>query len=374
MPVQPQQLDPLPIPQPQEQQAENPAVPPAAKPQEGMGWVKPSGAGAYVASQILTGWMAGRHVAQQRKMDTAKQNVVGAKTTYDVVADSYKSLIDQGLGNSDKPEDKQKLEAAKTAASHAWDNYLNVAQKYSTPDDDGQKKSKGKKFEKGVHDAFMGQDPQFFLDSSLKVLRNTGAPVLSYGTSQDEKNKQKLQQQTIEQNEQVIKQKSNALAAEADKKELIKQAAGTGPGAENARLTLKNQYGVDYQTAAQMKAGDDAAKLADEIVQTKMKAIKTLDEPGKTSSDLTTAERAALGIQLGPLDAYQNEVGPGKKFKTQIDAYKGYLRDTASAQAIAGRSATDRQWQQMKQAEINGSGCTTCKTPRRPRNTVCRGH
>ena len=109
MAVQPTQLDPLPIPQldqPGQQQAQNPPVPQAAQPQAGMGWVKPKGAAAYVASQILTGWMAGRQHAQQKKLENARMDIQGAKTAYDVTAQAYQNVVDQGIDPED-PKTKE---------------------------------------------------------------------------------------------------------------------------------------------------------------------------------------------------------------------------------------------------------------------------
>lgn len=349
MAVQPAQLDPLPIPQQDQNTAPNPPVPPPAQPQPGMGWVKGSGAAAYVASNILTGWMAGTHAKQQRKLDEAKQDIVGAKTAYDVTAQNYQNLVDQGL-DPNKPEDAQKLQAAKTAVNAAWSNYLDRGQKYSVPGDEGGKKKK-KDIKGGLHDAFMGKDPQFFVDSSLQILRKSGPPALSYGTSQDEKNRQQLQSQQLKMNEQNLKQNDQSLAKQADVDELQKQyQAAVKSGDEQAKHSAREAlagYGVNVQRIE----SEAEAKVADEIAETKLKGIKTLEEPGKTTSDLTVAQRAALGIQLGPLDAYMNEVGQGKKFKNAIDANKAYLHDQAAASAIAGRSAQAQQWNEMEHAE-----------------------
>lgn len=346
MPVQPQQLDPLPLPQLDQNSAQNPVVPPAAKPMEGMGYVKPAGAGAYVASQILTGWMAGRQEAQKRKLDQAKTSVVGAKTAYDITAQNYQNLVDQGLDPND-PESKQKLDSAKMAVSHAWTNYLDNAQKYSTPDEGGKPKKKGAK--QTAHDMFMGHDPQMFLDSSLNVLRQSGAPALNYGTSAEQKNQLALQKQQLEQNKNTLEQQSHDKAKQADVDALQKTYTDPKSTPEQKQQAKENLavYGVNI---AHVESAAEA-KVADEIAQVKLSGIETLNTPGKTTSDLTVGQRAALGIQLGPLDAYMNEVGPGKKFKTAIDANRGYLRDQASASAIAGNSAQDRQWAQMRKAE-----------------------
>ena len=351
MAVQPAQLDPLPIPQldqPGQQQAQNPLCTPAAQPQAGMGWVKPAGAAAYVASQLLTGWMAGRQQAQQKKLENARMDIQGAKTAYDVTAQAYQDHIDQGL-DPNNPEDKKKLDASKMAVSAAWTNYLDRAQKYSVPDEGGKPKKKGGK--EKVHDAFMGQDPQMYVDSSLKILRSGGAPALSYGTSQEEKNRLELQKKQLAEADQTLKKNATEIADQSDISALRKQykdaqAKGDAKGVQQAKEGLA-AYGVNIQHVE----SEAEAKIADEVAQTKLKAMETLNTPGKTANDLTPLQRGVLGIQMGPLDVYEAEVGPGKRFKSNIDAYKTYLRDTATANAIAGNSATDRQWNMMRKAE-----------------------
>ena len=354
MPVQPQQLDPLPIPEAQKEDTGTPLVPPAAQPQAGMGWVKPSGAGAYVASQILTGWMAGRHVAQQRNLEKAKEDVVGAKTTYDVTAQSYQNLVDQGL-DPNKPEDKQKLDAAKSAVTHAWNNYLDRAGKYSTPDEGGEKKSKGKKVKEGLHNAFMGQDPQFFVDSSLKVLRDSGPPVLSYGTSQDEKNRLALQQKQLKEADLINEERSKKLAKDADADALQKQyddavKSGDAKAADQARLGLAN-HGINVVTAQEMRAADAKAEAADIEAQNAISGYKILSQPGKTAGDLSIAQRSALKMPMDQRDDYLSQVGPGKRFKDNIAADRQFMHDQTAARDIAG-SATDRMYNRIQQAEI----------------------
>ena len=69
----------------------------------------------------------------------------------------------------------------------------------------------------------MGQDPQMFVDSSLKVLRNSGAPALSYGTSQEEKNRLELQKKQLAEADQTLKKNATEIADQSDISALRKQ-------------------------------------------------------------------------------------------------------------------------------------------------------
>jgi hypothetical protein len=362
MAIQPQQLDPLPIPD-APQPGQNPPVPPAAQPQAGMGWVSKSGAGAYLASNILTGWMAGRNFAQQRKLDKARMDVVGAKTAKQVADQNYMNLIDQGAPDEKaNPEEKKayqdKLNAAVIAVNAAKEHELNVSERYAFPDDGGQKKSKGKKIESGLHNAFMGQDPELFAKSSLELLRNTPDPVFSYGQDQEKKNRLALEKKQLEEADLMNQQRRDEAASRADKDALLKQfKTGTPAEQAQARLELKNKYGMDVETAQQMEASDKKAELADKLATDALEAHRILDMPGKTSSDLTVNQRAAANIALGPYDAYLNYnrglVGTKYKNNAEADiaANKMFLRDQYAAQAIAGRSAFDREMQDIRTAE-----------------------
>ena len=351
MAVQPAQLDPLPIPQldqPGQQQAQNPVVPPAAQPQAGMGWVKPAGAAAYVASNFLTGWMAGRQQAQQKKLENARMDIQGAKTAYDVTAQAYQGLVDQGL-DPNNPEDKKKLDASKMAVSAAWTNYLDRAQKYSMPDEGGKPKKKGGK--EKVHDAFMGQDPQMYVDSSLKILRSGGAPALSYGTSQEEKNRLELQKKQLAEADQTLKKNATEIADQSDISALRKQykdaqAKGDAKGIQQAKEGLA-AYGVNIQHVE----SEAEAKIADEVAQTKLKAMETLNTPGKTAnrSDPVTARRSRHP------DGSARCVRSGGRAGKEIQVEHRRLQDLSAryrdSEAIAGNSATDRQWNMMRKAE-----------------------
>lgn len=347
MPVPMQQdLDPLPTPDINvEVTPANPRNPYGLLPPYA-GWVPKSGAGAFVADQILTGWMAGRHMAQERKLSQAKQNVVGARDIYSQAAESYKNLVDQGL-DPNKPEDAQRIDQAKKNVVYAWNHYLDIAGAYSKPDEKAGKQPKGSKVKKGLHDMFMGQDPQFFVDSSLQALRSQGPPVLTYGKSSEEQERLKQTHQQTKINEQILKQneQSAALAdeqAKARQNLLTAEKSGTPEEIAKARQAAAD-VGVVTQrveSAAEVQAAQDIAKL-------KSSGIGKLSE-GKTTSDLTQGERAALGIQLGPYDTYLNEVGPGKRFKTSLDASKAFQRDQYAAAAF-NRAPTN--FEQMRRSE-----------------------
>src|SRR5208283_3092609 len=142
----------------------------------------------------------------------------------------------------------------------------------------------------------------------------------------EEKLKIEHEKALAKQDENIIAEQNRKKADEADKKALQKQfAEGTPEDRQKARLALKNQYGVDVETAEQMATKDEATKNA--AMQEKMygEALTRLSE----NKPLTFGDRVLLKAPVDELSAYTEQVGPGKRFATNMQAVKQYHLDQA---------------------------------------------
>jgi hypothetical protein len=104
---QPQDMQPPPAP---EIKTNNP-LPQSA------GFVPKSGAAAFVASNILDGYMKGREHKQQVELQKAKQKIQGVDYTYKTMAENYNNLLRTG-----KPETDPEVQKAKQFAMQAWNS------------------------------------------------------------------------------------------------------------------------------------------------------------------------------------------------------------------------------------------------------------
>lgn len=151
------------------------------------GFVPKSGAAAYVASNILDGWMKGREHAQQMALAKAQNQVQGADYAYQTMAKNYNDLLKQGISEND-PE----VQKAKQGAVEAWNAKLNVMGQYAIPDknDKSHKKEGAKAKTEGIFSHIFGKagvTPEMIPQASLAILKSSPPPGLGL-TTEDKRN------------------------------------------------------------------------------------------------------------------------------------------------------------------------------------------
>lgn len=176
------QMDPIPLPPEQKVQVQtaDPRADPNAGPQmPSVYHGGKTGAAAFMADKVLSGWMAGTKIANERKHQKMVDEVSGAKTGLDIIGQNYRAAKESG--------DPTKIAEAEKALSEAYTDYLNKAEKYAIPDDLGKKKGTGAKIKQGLKRGFGGgDDPNIGLaHSSLEVLRKAD-PRDMFGPSKRE--------------------------------------------------------------------------------------------------------------------------------------------------------------------------------------------
>lgn len=242
---QPQMAAP---PMPQGQQAQ---VLPAQA-----GFVSKAGAGAYIANNVLQGWLQGRKVKAERNLQRAQTQLAGADYAYQTVAQNYNSLLKQG-----KSENDPEVQKAKQAAMSAWQAKLGVMQQYAIPQQPAKKTAK-QKVAGGFGQIFgkSGVTPELIAQTSLQVLKSSPPPGLGL-SPQD-------QLAMTQQKEAETRLGTETLALEQEKR---KDAEDTAAMAivkipENQRTPEQKQRLEAWERVAHIK-DPQSQKLADSILQ-----------------------------------------------------------------------------------------------------------
>lgn len=174
MPVKTPELDvkayqPMEAPPPVPEMPTNNPLPTSA------GYVSKGGAGAFIASNIINGYLKGRQHAAEVKQQKATSQIAGADYTYKTMADNYNQLLRNGKSETDP--DVQK---AKQAANEAWQASLGVKAQYVMPQDDGKKKGVKEKTE-GILKGVFGKEgiqPHVIPAAALAALKTSPPPGL----------------------------------------------------------------------------------------------------------------------------------------------------------------------------------------------------
>jgi hypothetical protein len=147
------------------------------------GYVSKAGAGAFVANNILQGYLKGREVKQQRELAKAQNQLQGADYAYQTLAQNYNDMLRSG-----KQENDPEVQKAKQAASSAWQAKLQIMGQYATPADDKSHKKGAKQKVEGAFANIFGKSgvtPQMIPQAALQVLQNSPPPGLGL-TPQDQ--------------------------------------------------------------------------------------------------------------------------------------------------------------------------------------------
>jgi hypothetical protein len=249
----------MPVFQPQQMAAppQQPTQPSQTLPTSA-GYVSKAAAGAYVANNLLQGWLRGREYAQQANISKAKQQLSGADYTYQTMAKNYNDLLRSG-----KAETDPSVQQAKDAASRAWQAKLNVMQQYATPEQQtGQKKTTGQRIKGGLSKTFGkgGLTPELIPQASLAVLRQSPPPGLGL-TAEDKLTQQRVEQSQLETKEAGLRVEN--LQAQSDTR---KEYTGLLKAGENITPTQKMQRDIDERilglsTEEQQTARDVQRKI-----------------------------------------------------------------------------------------------------------------
>jgi lysozyme len=346
-------LDPLPVPEEAPVQAQPAQIqamagqplPPSA------GWVSPAGAGAYIASNLLTGWMAGKHVAEQRKLEKARTQVQGAKSVFDAMNQQYQDMVAQGLVPTQMdptqplsqkqveqrakqdPAQTARIDQAKKNVNTAWQSYLAVAQQYAFPEGGEKKGIKG--FGQRVGREFTAQQPEMFAQASLNVLKGMD-PTSAAFTSPEIMERQLMGLKIQEAQNTLAQQKQQAdiTAKQVDLETQLVDAIEKGDTARQDKLR-------DELTAMGISEPEPITAAERELkrkeVQAKLKVSEILSQPGGDLSQVDEGTRLLAG--LGPTQPAEWYIKRAGGVGHEIEGYEAFLKANA-LDKLAGREPT----------------------------------
>ena len=163
---QPTPIDPLPTVQAPQQQENvgKPAQAPEAQPVSGWMGATKKGQALNIFSNFLQGWMAGKHMQEQKKLDAALKNVGNFETDYKNSMTIYQNLL-----NSPDATPEQKEKARQDVLTN-WHELHEQQKKYLIPDPTTQKKQGvGGKIKSKLKGAFTAQDPHLFASGAIDL-------------------------------------------------------------------------------------------------------------------------------------------------------------------------------------------------------------
>lgn len=277
------------------------------------GWTGKGGQALNVVSNFLSGWMAGKHMQEQKKQQAALTEVGHYQTDYQNSMMIYQNLVN----NPDaKPEDKEK---ARQDVLRNWHELHQIQKKYLIGDEsggkDGQPKKKqgaGAKVKGALKGAFGAQEPHMFAAGAIDLADKMDptqavAPDLKQQETQFKLGEEKKDAKKREEYSNLLKN-PNRTPDQQKQLEGIEDEL-YGPQAGLARLETKE---------AQRKISDlDAAR-------NKYKQGGKLDDRERTLLE-SAGELPKTDVKT-PFEAYMAEVGPGKKFATAAQAADAYFK------------------------------------------------
>jgi hypothetical protein len=301
------------------------------------GYVSKAGAGAFVANNILQGYLKGREVKQQRELAKAQNQMQGADYAYQTLAQNYNDMLRNG-----KQENDPEVQKAKQAASSAWQAKLQIMGQYATPTEDKKKGAK-QKVEGAFSNIFgkAGVTPQMIPQAALQVLQNSPPPGLgltpqdrasmaSAKASEAQAQLAGIETKGAEANLPVVqaeaKQKEQAIADDMKFTVLEQKDPNTRTPEENSWLAMQQRV-----TDAKTKLSDPKKALLDQVSR------NLLD--GKPLTEEQRDLAYASGLLQGPhsqitnkgLDQYVTTMSPDGKILSQVKVGREFHEDQAAS-------------------------------------------
>jgi len=329
-------IDPLPTPQAQPVEAKPAQADPGGfkgYPPEA-GWTGKGGQSLNVVSNFLSGWMAGKHMQEQKKLDTALKNVGNYETDYKNSMTIYQNV----LNNPDSTPDQK--EKARQDVLTNWHELHQVQKQYLMPDEKdqkGKKKSVASKLKSNVKNAFSAQEPHLFAAGAIDMADKMDP---TQGLRPDPKDQEAQFRFAEEKKEAAKKDEYSSLLKKVDRTpDEQKKLEGLedemfGPGAADKGKVAT----IQRQEMEQNQKDTDAARA-------KYKAGQQLNERERTLLE-RAGELPAVDVKT-PFEAYAKEVGPDKKFKTYAEAADAYYAKEVQVQKAARNPS---MWEEMTQA------------------------
>ena len=142
-----------------------------------------TGAIADIANKVLTGWMTGKYLGEQKAQQKAATAIGTMKDGVDMAGEAYRRAKEGG--------DQQKIDSTGKVLKQEWDQYNEAREKYVIPQDMGQKKGVGQKIKDTAGKMFKPQGPELYLQAAINASKQVDPRDL-YGPTKKEQQESKL--------------------------------------------------------------------------------------------------------------------------------------------------------------------------------------
>lgn len=257
-----------------------------------------TGAIADIANKVLTGWMAGKYMGEQRAQQKAAQTIGTMKDAVDTAGQAYHSAVESG--------DQKRIDSAGKVLDQQWQEYNSAREQYVVPPDmgKGQKKSVGKKIEGGLKNMFSPEHPQLYMQAALNAAKQIDPKEL-YGPSKQEQLQGQLTDLQLQSAKMgVEKEKRDTEARDNYEKILLKPDDKLTAGDKKYRNTYEQLY-----------LGRTKEQLFQDQILDKVTQNQPLNE-----FERTKAEQLGLVKPAVTSTTVHTVMGPGGKPQTQIIA------------------------------------------------------
>jgi hypothetical protein len=200
------QLDPIPIPS---------ATPVDVQTSQGMFSTPPdpqqysggrAGAVADIANKVLTGWMTGKYIGEQKRARDAAEQIGTMKATVDQAGEVYRKAQESG--------DPKQIEQAGKILDQQWKEYNDAREKYVIPPnlEPGAKKTVGQKVKGGLNKMFAPQEPHMYLQAAITAAKQLD-PKQVYGMSKSEQEQGELGSLELKAKKEALGEEEKKAAA-----------------------------------------------------------------------------------------------------------------------------------------------------------------
>lgn len=282
-----------------------------------------TGAIANVANKMLTGFMTGKYIGEQKSRQKAAEQIGTMNDAVNQAGYAYRAAVESG--------DPKQIETASKVLRQQWQEFNNAREKYVIPEDDGKKKGVGGKIKGALKKEFTPQGPELYTKMAMDISKKID-PTQLFGPSKEDQLKQQQQQAALD--ESKTRKKLDDLSIEektqikATQDEYLKAVAGGDKKAQESAAEKLNVFGKKVELPAERE-------LQQQVTNAALDGVKQL-QSGKTIDQLGDLERSAMvkeGIApqaKNALQAYLAEVGPNKRFKNDYQAAHQYNIDVTT--------------------------------------------
>lgn len=327
-------LDPTPLPQPSPVAVQTAQQMYQTPPDPQQYYGGKTGAIADIANHVLTGWMSGKYLGEQKAREKAAETVGTLNHTTDSLGKVYSAALESG--------DKEKIDRAYKDLKQQWDETTEAMSKYAEPPDMGQKKGVGGKIKAGAKAMFSPQSPELFPQAALafrkKISENPDAFKDLWGPSKKDQQESKLADLQVAGAERANEKEERRSTADKRYEEVL----------QKPDKDMKPEDKKFRDTYEQMYLGKTKEQLFEDQILDKITSGQPLNEFERTKAEqLGLLKPAVTSTQVHTI------MGPKGQPVTQLIAIGPDGKMVGQPQSLPGTDYVPPDQAQMAGRVIN---------------------